>query len=56
LNLLGKILTEVRDELMVDRMQSGEGDFLAVGLSRELVTDFGELQRSCPEARIFIDY
>jgi len=56
LNLLGEILTEVRDELMAERRQSDEGDVLAVGLSIEPVTDFGELQRSCPKARIFIDY
>jgi len=56
LNLLGKILTEVRDEIMADRLQSGEGDILAVGLSIEPVMDFGELQRKCPEARIFINY
>jgi len=55
-NLLGEILTEVRDELMANRLQSGEGDILAVGLSIKPVTDFGELQRKCPEARIFIDY
>jgi len=55
LNLLGEILTEVKDELMAERRQSDEGDVLAVGLSIEPVTDFGELQRSCPEASIFID-
>jgi len=41
---------------MAERGQSDEGDVLAVGLSIEPVTDFGELQRECPEARIFIDY
>jgi len=53
---LGEILTEVRDEIMAERSQSDEGDILAVGLSIEPVTDFGELQRKCPEARTFIDY
>jgi len=56
LNLLGKILTEVRDELMAERRQPDGGDILAVGLSIEPITDFEELQRSCPEARIFIEY
>jgi len=56
LNFLGEILTEIRDELMADRRQSDEGDILAVGLSIKPVTDFGELQCSCPEAPIFIDY
>jgi len=48
-------LTEVRDELMFERMQSDEGDILTVGLSLDPVTDFGELQRNCLEARIFIN-
>jgi len=52
---LGEILTEVRDEKMAEGSQSDEGDILAVGLSIEPVMDFLELQRSCPEARIFID-
>jgi len=53
---LGEILTEVRKELMAERGESDEGDVLAVGLSLEPVLDFGELQRKCPEASIFIDY
>jgi len=56
LNLLGEILTEVGDEFMSDRMQSDEGNILAVGLTLDPVTDFEELQRKCPVARIFIDY
>jgi len=56
LNWLGEILTEVRDELMAKCGLSEEGDVLAVGLSIEPVTDFGELQCKCPEASIFIKY
>jgi len=56
LNWLEEILREVRDELMAARGLSEEGDVLAVGLFIEPVTDFGELQRKCPEASIFIDY
>jgi len=41
---------------MAERGQSEEGDVLAVGLSLEPVTDFGELQRKCPKASIFIEY
>jgi len=53
LNLLGEILTEVRDELVADRLKSVEGDILEVGLSLEPVTDFRELHRGCPETRIY---
>jgi len=53
---LGEILTEVREKLMAERGLSKEGDVLAAGLSIEPVTDFGELQRKCPEASIFINY
>jgi len=41
---------------MAERGQSDNGDVLAVGLSIEPVADFGELQRECPECRIFVDY
>jgi len=56
LNLLGEILTEVRDELIFERVELTDDSVLAVGLSLEPITDFGELQRSCSEARIFFDY
>jgi len=45
LNLLGEILTEVRDELVAERDRPHDGDVLAMGLSREPVADFGEWQR-----------
>jgi len=54
--LLGKILTEVQDELMAERGPSDDGDVLAVGLSIEPVANFGELQRKCPESCISIEY
>jgi len=47
-NWLGEILTEVRDEFMAEHGLPEEGNVLAVGLSIEPVTDFGELQRKCP--------
>jgi len=53
---MGEILTEVKDELMAERVKSDEGDVLAVGLFLEPVTDFGELQLKCPEVSIFIEY
>jgi len=56
LNLLGEILTEVRDELISERTELTDDGVLAGGWSLEPITDFGELQRSCPEARVFIDY
>jgi len=54
--LLGQILTEVRDEVMAERAQGTEDGILAVGLSIDPVPDYGELQRKCPEANIFIEY
>jgi len=56
LNLLGEILTEIQDEFISESFEVNDDGVLAVGLSLEPITDFGESQRRCPEARVFIDY
>jgi len=43
LNVLGEILTEVLDELISERLELNDEGVLAVGLSLEPITDFGEL-------------
>jgi len=64
INLLGEILTEVKEEMMLDdtlKLSGSTGNLESshispLGRSLDPETDFGELQRKCPETNIFIDY
>jgi len=64
-NLLGEILTEISEEFLfmsnpdregVDLIDSEYGQILTIGLSMGQETDFGRLQRKCPEGRNFIEF
>jgi len=63
LNLLGKILTDIRDELMTDELSESQintdqedSHIKTVGLSLDPVADFGTMQRKCLETNILIEY
>jgi len=63
LNLLGKILTDIREELISDEqvesvIETDEASehIKTVGMSLEPVADFEELKRKCPETNILIGY
>jgi len=64
-NLLEEILTEIREEFLfmenldqdeVNLMDSENCQILTIGLSWGPETEFGTLQRKCPEARNFIQF
>jgi len=62
MNLLGEILTDIRDELiLVEQVESSTETkevikhIKIVGMSLDPVAEFGELQRKCPETNICIE-
>jgi len=64
-NLLGEILTEIREEFLlrgnpdqdeVDLIDSKDYQILTIRLSLGPETEFRTLQRKCPETRNFIEF